>query len=198
MRSQKQQQSCSIIHSLRESQQQELNRFLNPPSIETTVPSEDHNANNPDNPSQPEVKPRIYTTTAYTANTCSQRDLQQAHNIICGCALALVKQRISPLCLDEWLPAASEPHVVRQRRVQAGLLGPGETTEEAGTVAAACRCVCCRVLSTYCKRQHFCRGRSEKVKMLEQSFFLKFLSAVGKSRQSVYELQCSKKDITSS
>lgn len=53
---QKQQQSCSIIHSLRESQQQELSRLLNPPSIETTVPSEDHNANNPDNPSQPEVK----------------------------------------------------------------------------------------------------------------------------------------------
>ncbi|XP_033842878.1 sodium leak channel non-selective protein isoform X1 [Periophthalmus magnuspinnatus] len=51
----KQQQSCSIIHSLRESQQQELSRFLNPPSIETTVPSEDHNANNTDNPSQPEL-----------------------------------------------------------------------------------------------------------------------------------------------
>uniref|UniRef100_A0AAQ5XUE8 Sodium leak channel NALCN n=1 Tax=Amphiprion ocellaris TaxID=80972 RepID=A0AAQ5XUE8_AMPOC len=51
----KQQQSCSIIHSLRESQQQELSRFLNPPSIETTVPSEDHNTNNPDNPSQPEM-----------------------------------------------------------------------------------------------------------------------------------------------
>uniref|UniRef100_UPI003AAE34EC sodium leak channel NALCN isoform X3 n=1 Tax=Centroberyx gerrardi TaxID=166262 RepID=UPI003AAE34EC len=51
----KQQQSCSIIHSLRESQQQELSRFLNPPSIETTLPSEDHNANNPDNPSQPEL-----------------------------------------------------------------------------------------------------------------------------------------------
>uniref|UniRef100_A0A3P9MAC3 Sodium leak channel NALCN n=1 Tax=Oryzias latipes TaxID=8090 RepID=A0A3P9MAC3_ORYLA len=51
----KQQQSCSIIHSLRESQQQELNRFLNPPSIETTVPSEDHNTNNADNPSQPEM-----------------------------------------------------------------------------------------------------------------------------------------------
>ncbi|KAE8299136.1 Sodium leak channel non-selective protein Voltage gated channel-like protein 1 [Larimichthys crocea] len=50
----KQQQSCSIIHSLRESQQQEINRLLNPPSIETTVPSEDHNTNNPDNPSQPE------------------------------------------------------------------------------------------------------------------------------------------------
>ncbi|XP_061547931.1 sodium leak channel non-selective protein isoform X7 [Phycodurus eques] len=46
------QQSCSIIHSLRESQQQELSRFLNPPSIETTVPSEDRNA---DNPSQPEM-----------------------------------------------------------------------------------------------------------------------------------------------
>ncbi|KAK2840049.1 hypothetical protein Q5P01_013789 [Channa striata] len=51
----KQQQSCSIIHSLRESQQQELSRFLNPPSIETTLPSEDHNTNNPDNPSQPEM-----------------------------------------------------------------------------------------------------------------------------------------------
>ncbi|XP_056895404.1 sodium leak channel non-selective protein isoform X3 [Takifugu flavidus] len=51
----KQQQWCSIIHSLRVSQQQELSRFLNPPSIETTVPSEDHNANNPDNPSQPEM-----------------------------------------------------------------------------------------------------------------------------------------------
>ncbi|XP_062287489.1 sodium leak channel non-selective protein isoform X3 [Scomber scombrus] len=47
--------SCSIIHSLRESQQQELSRFLNPPSIETTMPSEDHNTNNPDNPSQPEM-----------------------------------------------------------------------------------------------------------------------------------------------
>ncbi|KAI3356427.1 hypothetical protein L3Q82_017640, partial [Scortum barcoo] len=55
VRPQKQQQSCSIIHSLRESQQQELSRFLNPPSIETTVPSEDHNTNNPDNPSQPEM-----------------------------------------------------------------------------------------------------------------------------------------------
>ncbi|KAG9349573.1 hypothetical protein JZ751_028021, partial [Albula glossodonta] len=52
--SQKQQQSCSIIHSLRESQQQELSRFLNPPSIETTLPSEDVNAHNQDNPSQPE------------------------------------------------------------------------------------------------------------------------------------------------
>ncbi|KAJ8256072.1 hypothetical protein COCON_G00199360 [Conger conger] len=45
---------CSIIHSLRESQQQELSRFLNPPSIETTLPSEDANAHNQDNPSQPE------------------------------------------------------------------------------------------------------------------------------------------------
>ncbi|XP_034041683.1 sodium leak channel non-selective protein isoform X1 [Thalassophryne amazonica] len=50
----KQQQSCSIIHSLRESQQQELSHFLNPPSIETTVPSDDHNANT-DNPSQAEM-----------------------------------------------------------------------------------------------------------------------------------------------
>ncbi|KAM9343379.1 sodium leak channel NALCN isoform 3-T3 [Pholidichthys leucotaenia] len=60
------QQSFSIIHSLRESQQQELSRLLNPPSIETTVPSEDHNANNPDNPSQPEVKPRIHTLRSPT------------------------------------------------------------------------------------------------------------------------------------
>lgn len=52
---QKQQQSCSIIHSLRESQQQELSRFLNPPSIETTQPSEDMNAVNQDNSAQPEV-----------------------------------------------------------------------------------------------------------------------------------------------
>lgn len=65
---QKQQQSCSIIHSLRVSQQQELSRFLNPPSIETTLPSEDHNANNPDNPSQPEVKPHFHT--ALTTHTC--------------------------------------------------------------------------------------------------------------------------------
>ncbi len=63
---QKQQQSCSIIHSLRESQQQELSRLLNPPSIETTMPSEDHNTNNPDNPSQPEVKPHVHTNSAYT------------------------------------------------------------------------------------------------------------------------------------
>jgi len=51
----KQQQSCSIIHSLRESQQQELSRFLNPPSIETTQPSEDMNANSQDNNMQPET-----------------------------------------------------------------------------------------------------------------------------------------------
>nr|XP_014343626.1 PREDICTED: sodium leak channel non-selective protein [Latimeria chalumnae] len=51
----KQQQSCSIIHSLRESQQQELSRFLNPPSIETTQPSEDMNANSQENSAQPET-----------------------------------------------------------------------------------------------------------------------------------------------
>uniref|UniRef100_A0A8C7SVT8 Sodium leak channel NALCN n=1 Tax=Oncorhynchus mykiss TaxID=8022 RepID=A0A8C7SVT8_ONCMY len=50
----KQQQSCSIIHSLRESQQQELSRFLNPPSIQTTLPSEDINANQ-DHSTQPEL-----------------------------------------------------------------------------------------------------------------------------------------------
>uniref|UniRef100_A0A8D0CPA6 Sodium leak channel NALCN n=1 Tax=Sander lucioperca TaxID=283035 RepID=A0A8D0CPA6_SANLU len=32
-----------------------LSASLTPPSIETTLPSEDHNANNPDNPSQPEM-----------------------------------------------------------------------------------------------------------------------------------------------
>lgn len=50
----KQQQSCSIILSLRESQQQDLRRLLNPPSIETTLPSEDTNNPNQDNPTQPE------------------------------------------------------------------------------------------------------------------------------------------------
>uniref|UniRef100_A0AAY5LCY8 Sodium leak channel NALCN n=1 Tax=Esox lucius TaxID=8010 RepID=A0AAY5LCY8_ESOLU len=50
----KQQQSCSIIHSLRESQQQELSRFLNPPSIQTTLPSDDIHANQ-DHPTQPEL-----------------------------------------------------------------------------------------------------------------------------------------------
>ncbi|RXM37240.1 Sodium leak channel non-selective protein [Acipenser ruthenus] len=60
----KQQQSCSIIHSLRESQQQELSRFLNPPSIETTKPSEDINANSNDNPSQPETSnPQQFSPT---------------------------------------------------------------------------------------------------------------------------------------
>lgn len=77
---QKQQQSCSIIHSLRESQQQELSRFLNPPSIETTVPSEDHNTNNPDNPSQPEVThmatySRGGMRTAGVQESCETKDL---------------------------------------------------------------------------------------------------------------------------
>ncbi|XP_032878993.1 sodium leak channel non-selective protein isoform X2 [Amblyraja radiata] len=49
----KQQQSCSIIHSLRESQQQELSRFLIPPSIETTQASEEMLASNQD--AQPET-----------------------------------------------------------------------------------------------------------------------------------------------
>lgn len=57
---QKQQQSCSIILSLRESQKQDLRRLLNPPSIETTVPSDEANANNQDNPTQPEV-PNLYS-----------------------------------------------------------------------------------------------------------------------------------------
>lgn len=51
------------------------------------------------------------------------------------------KKRLSSLCVVEWTPAAAEPHVVRQRRLQAGLFRPGETAEEAGTVAAARRCV---------------------------------------------------------
>ncbi|XP_076118657.1 sodium leak channel NALCN [Alosa pseudoharengus] len=49
----KQQQSCSIIDSLRDGQQH-LRQFF-PPSIETTLPSEEVNTNNQDNnPSQPE------------------------------------------------------------------------------------------------------------------------------------------------
>uniref|UniRef100_A0AAY4EE97 Sodium leak channel NALCN n=1 Tax=Denticeps clupeoides TaxID=299321 RepID=A0AAY4EE97_9TELE len=48
----KQQQSCSIIDSLRDGQQH-LRQFY-PPSIETTLPSEDANANSQANPSQPE------------------------------------------------------------------------------------------------------------------------------------------------
>lgn len=51
------------------------------------------------------------------------------------------KKRLSPLCVVEWTPATAEPHVVRQRRLQAGLFRPGEAAEEAGTVAAACRWV---------------------------------------------------------
>nr|XP_020754233.1 sodium leak channel non-selective protein [Odocoileus virginianus texanus] len=50
----KQQQSCSIIISLKQSQQQELKRILNPPSIETTQPSEDLKTNSQDNSVQPE------------------------------------------------------------------------------------------------------------------------------------------------
>ncbi|XP_012689441.1 sodium leak channel non-selective protein isoform X2 [Clupea harengus] len=48
----KQQQSCSIIDSLRDGQQH-LHQFY-PPSIETTLPSEEVNTNSQDNPSQPE------------------------------------------------------------------------------------------------------------------------------------------------
>lgn len=69
---QKQQQSCSIIHSLRESQQQELSRFLNPPSIETTLPSEDASAINQDNSSQPEVS-HFHTDTLWSLCKQSER-----------------------------------------------------------------------------------------------------------------------------
>ncbi|XP_049340645.1 sodium leak channel non-selective protein isoform X4 [Astyanax mexicanus] len=62
----KQQQSCSIILSLRESQQQEMRRLLNPPSIETTVPSDDANANNQDNPTQPEQNSGLQTLLSPT------------------------------------------------------------------------------------------------------------------------------------
>ncbi|KTG33850.1 hypothetical protein cypCar_00003670 [Cyprinus carpio] len=62
----KQQQSCSIILSLRESQQQDLRRLLNPPSIETTVPSEDTNAHNQDNPTQPEQNSGLQTLLSPT------------------------------------------------------------------------------------------------------------------------------------
>ncbi|KAG8586440.1 hypothetical protein GDO81_005373 [Engystomops pustulosus] len=60
----KQQQSCSIIHSLRESQQQERERFGNPPSIETTQPSDDMSLNNQDN-AQPETsgQPKLLSPT---------------------------------------------------------------------------------------------------------------------------------------
>lgn len=158
---QKQHQSCSIIHSLRESQQQELSSFLNPPSIETTVPSEDHNANNPDNPSQPEVKPPHLNHGCTHSLTRSQRDFTQTHHTISRYAFALVQQRISRLCLDEWPPAASEPHVVRQRRVQTGLHRPGETTEKVGTVAAACRFV--RFCTLSCTSYRFCKRELCKI-----------------------------------
>lgn len=108
---QKQQQSCSIIHSLRESQQQELSHFLNPPSIETTVPSEDHNANNPDNPSQPEVKPWIHTNTNCTLVHAHSLIRVQAAHIICRCALAPVENKdISSLF--RWVVSSSysAPH----------------------------------------------------------------------------------------
>ncbi|XP_067265036.1 sodium leak channel non-selective protein isoform X1 [Chanodichthys erythropterus] len=62
----KQQQSCSIILSLRESQQQDLRRLLNPPSIETTVPSDDTNAHNQDNPTQPEQNSGLQTLLSPT------------------------------------------------------------------------------------------------------------------------------------
>ncbi|XP_058249553.1 sodium leak channel non-selective protein isoform X1 [Hemibagrus wyckioides] len=62
----KQQQSCSIILSLRESQKQDLRRLLNPPSIETTVPSDEANANNQDNPTQPEQNSGLQTLLSPT------------------------------------------------------------------------------------------------------------------------------------
>ncbi|XP_016408953.1 sodium leak channel non-selective protein-like [Sinocyclocheilus rhinocerous] len=68
----KQQQSCSIILSLRESQQQDLQRLLNPPSIETTVPSEDTNAHNQDNPTQPEQNSGLQTLLSPTLSDRSR------------------------------------------------------------------------------------------------------------------------------
>ncbi|XP_048656617.1 sodium leak channel NALCN isoform X5 [Marmota marmota marmota] len=65
----KQQQSCSIIHSLRESQQQELSRFLNPPSIETTQPSEDTTANSQD----PNMPPKTSSQQQLLSPTLSDR-----------------------------------------------------------------------------------------------------------------------------
>ncbi|KAK3543373.1 hypothetical protein QTP70_018378 [Hemibagrus guttatus] len=62
----KQQQSCSIILSLRESQKQDLRRLLNPPSIETTVPSDEANTNNQDNPTQPEQNSGLQTLLSPT------------------------------------------------------------------------------------------------------------------------------------
>ncbi|XP_041934301.1 sodium leak channel non-selective protein [Alosa sapidissima] len=61
----KQQQSCSIIDSLRDGQQH-LRQFF-PPSIETTLPSEEVNTNNQDNnPSQPEQNSGLQTLLSPT------------------------------------------------------------------------------------------------------------------------------------
>ncbi|XP_060785507.1 sodium leak channel non-selective protein isoform X3 [Neoarius graeffei] len=62
----KQQQSCSIILSLRESQKQDLRRLLNPPSIETTMPSDEANTNNQDNPTEPEQNSGLQTLLSPT------------------------------------------------------------------------------------------------------------------------------------
>lgn len=103
---QKQQQSCSIIHSLRESQQQELSRFLNPPSIETTVPSEDHNANNPDNPSQPEVKPHIILRLHTHLHTLTASHIANASYKLQVCAVCSGETKdIS--CLFRWVDSSS-------------------------------------------------------------------------------------------
>uniref|UniRef100_A0A672SP91 Sodium leak channel non-selective protein n=1 Tax=Sinocyclocheilus grahami TaxID=75366 RepID=A0A672SP91_SINGR len=90
----KQQQSCSIILSLRESQQQDLRRLLNPPSIETTVPSEDTNAHNQDNPTQPEssglqtlLSPTLSDRSRYRQDSADrpQRKLGQWRLPSCVC-----------------------------------------------------------------------------------------------------------------
>uniref|UniRef100_A0A8C1IMI9 Sodium leak channel NALCN n=1 Tax=Cyprinus carpio TaxID=7962 RepID=A0A8C1IMI9_CYPCA len=90
----KQQQSCSIILSLRESQQQDLRRLLNPPSIETTVPSEDTNAHNQDNPTQPEnsglqtlLSPTLSDRSGYRQDSADrpQRKLGQWRLPSCVC-----------------------------------------------------------------------------------------------------------------
>lgn len=122
---QKQQQSCSIILSLRESQQQDLRRLLNPPSIETTVPSEDTNAHNHDNPTQPEVTLPVSILERFCVSSSLHSNEIILNYFPC------------PDQAEQWPSNLTEPHPVRPQRLPTGLRRP--TPEEAGTVAIACR-----------------------------------------------------------
>lgn len=121
---QKQQQSCSIILSLRESQQQDLRRLLNPPSIETTVPSEDTNAHNQDNPTQPEVTLLVSILERFRVSLSLHSNEMISND---------------PDPAEQWPANLTEPHPVRPQRLPTGLRRP--TPEEAGTVATACRSI---------------------------------------------------------